>query len=61
MLAIYKEAHETWRECAARYGRNNHLEAEVLEAFDANLRNGDDEATAAWGACYEWDVTDLAR
>lgn len=55
-IGIRRRDGETWRECAARIGRHWHLEAEVLEEFDAFIAAGDDEAEAAWCACYEWDV-----
>jgi hypothetical protein len=47
---------ETWRECALRHARPYRLEAEVGEAFDSHVRNGDAEDEAALWACWEWDV-----
>lgn len=58
-LGIAREPGETWRACAARYGKKWGLEAEVLAAFDADVAAGTSERDAAWGACQEWDVCEI--
>jgi len=60
-LKITKLPSETWRECAARYGRRNGLEHEVLQVYDEFAKGNDDDDEAAWTAVYEWDCTDLHK
>ena len=57
---IARIAGETWRECAARIGRKYGLEHEVLAEFDKNVAAGDPEDDAAFNACWDWDVCELA-
>ncbi len=59
-LAIKRLEGETWRDCAARIARKNGLELEVMVAFDEAIKRGVPDDEAAWEACYEWDVCDLA-
>lgn len=47
---------ESWRQAAERIGAQNGLAREVCEAYDAAIRRGCDEPTAAWAACYDWGV-----
>ena len=58
MLRIRRLEGEAWRDCAARYGRAQGLEAEVLAWYDAAIHNGLEPAQAAFGAVAEWDCTD---
>ena len=58
-LQISRLDGETWLECARRLGRKYGLERELMEAFEKNLKAGDSEATAAFEACYKWDVCEL--
>lgn len=57
-LGCARREGESWRECAARYGRAWGLEREVLEYFDRFVAEGDAEARACWGALLEWDCLD---
>ena len=58
-LGITKNDDESWRECAARYGRKYGLESEVLDVFDEARAAGESEADAAFIAVTEWDCADL--
>jgi hypothetical protein len=58
-LGIERKEGETWRECAARIGRQHGLESEVLYFYDEDIKAGVPEDKAAWGACLEWDVCDM--
>jgi hypothetical protein len=64
-LMIRRNDGETWRECAARYGRKHGLEAEIIEMFDADVaeldtpHSEDDEGQIALDCCMEWDVCDV--
>lgn len=55
-LLLERLENETWRDAALRVAKQQHLEAEVAEAYDAYIKQGSQEAHAAWSACYEWDV-----
>lgn len=55
-LVLRKFENETWLEAALRRADEYELGGEVLQAYDAGRKNGESEADAAWGACYEWDV-----
>jgi calcineurin-like phosphoesterase family protein len=58
-LEIKRLDGESWRDCARRLGRKYGLEAEVMVAFEKNLKARDSETTAALEACYEWDLCEL--
>lgn len=49
---------ETWRQAVERKASEHGLAEECLTVFDREVASGTDEATAAWGALYEWDVLD---
>ena len=59
-LGITKNEGETWREAAIRYATKFHMQGEVEETYDHLIADGENEASAAWGACLEWDVLDFA-
>lgn len=60
-LKIVRLVNETWRECAHRYGARYGLEIEVLREYDRNISEFKmSEAEAAFDACYEWDICELA-
>lgn len=50
---------ESWRDCAARLGRERGLEGEVMEHFEKMRQKGFDDETAAFDACYEWDLCEI--
>lgn len=58
-LKIERFEEESWRDCAARYGRMHGLELQVTIAFDAANDMGVSEQDAAIMACREWHVCDL--
>lgn len=61
-LEITRKEGETWRECAARYGRKYGLEHEVLANFDGFISCGEgDEMAAAFDSCLEWDICDVTK
>jgi|GEM_PF-6465627 len=55
MPDITRYPDETWRDCAARYGRRYGLESEVLRSFDRLIATGVDPETAALDAAGDWD------
>lgn len=57
-LGLTRQPGESWLEAAVRQASKWGLEAEVREDYEAFVAAGEDEAQAAWGACYEWDVLD---
>lgn len=61
-LKITRNPGESWRDCAARYGRAEGLEFEVTQWFDDIMRYqpGVGEERAALEAVCEWDCCDLA-
>lgn len=58
-LGLTRESGETWRECAIRYGKAWGMEREVAESYDAEISSGEDESTAAYAACSDWDVLNI--
>jgi hypothetical protein len=58
-LGLTKEDNETWRECAIRYGKAYGMDREVAESYDAEIASSEDESTAAWSACRDWDVLNI--
>jgi len=59
-LKLERQENETWREAAIRVARTHGLEEEVGNTFDSYIAQGDTEAQAAWAACYDWDLCELA-
>lgn len=59
-LALRREENETWKDAAMRVAKKYGLEEEVGEAFDKYTAQGDSEEQAAWAACYDWDLLDVA-
>lgn len=57
-ITARKNEGETWREMAARYGRAQGLERDVLADFDAEIARGNSERDAAFVALSEWDCLD---
>jgi len=57
-LVLSKREDQTWRDAAIEQARRYGMERDVTEYFDRFIAAGDDEAEAAWSACYEWDVLD---
>lgn len=51
---------ETWRDAVVRYSRPFGMDMECLADFQRNLDEGDDEASAAFHALYEWDCAPLS-
>jgi len=59
-LILHREKGETWREAALRQAEKFGLQDDVAHSFDAEKAVTEDEqAEAAFHACYEWDVLDL--
>lgn len=55
-LRVRRKPNETWRECVARVGGAEGLQAECLDAFDWMIAQEHiDEGQAAWCALNEWD------
>lgn len=59
-VSIRREYDESWRDCAKRYARAYGLEYEVLEYYDNAVESGMAPEDAAFEACIQWDVLDLA-
>jgi hypothetical protein len=55
MLVARRLEGEKWRDAVKRIAAQFGLEEECLEEYDEAAKN-DDDADAAWGALYEWDV-----
>lgn len=61
-LTLKKLEDEGWRHCVKRVASKYGLKRECLEEYDRMMESGlFDEATAAWGALYEWDCLDFAE
>lgn len=51
---------EMFRDTVIRYAKPHGLEAECLEIFDNQVKNGTPPDSAAFNALYEWDVLDYS-
>ena len=59
-LRLERQENETWKDAAMRVARAHGLEGEVGEAYARYIEQGDAEEQAAWAACYDWDLLDVA-
>lgn len=59
-LRLERQENETWKEAAMRVARAHGLEGEVDEEFKKHIEEGKSEEQAAWCACYDWDLLDVA-
>jgi len=58
-LGVTRGAEETWRQTVERIAKVHHLENECLEIFDREVKEGEDEAQAAWNALFAWDCLSM--
>ena len=58
-LGIKRNPDESWHDCAMRYAKKYGLEHEVEKEYQESIAAGESEESAAWCACYEWDICDL--
>lgn len=58
-LTLRRQEGETWKETMLRYARRYRMERDVLETFTKLVKDGLDEAEAAWDALYEWDLLEF--
>lgn len=59
-LRLERMENETWKEAALRVAKAHGLEGEVDESYKKHIEEGDSEEQAAWAACYDWDLLDVA-
>jgi hypothetical protein len=60
-LKLHKESGESWLEAALRHAAPHGLEGEVQQVYHRHRAKGEDEATAAFHACEEWDVLEAVN
>lgn len=60
-LKITRNEGESWLQCALRYAKKYGVELEVQDAYNEHIASGSDEAEAAFDACYDWDICELAE